>query len=398
MRFCQLPIALFLSITLFTTNVRADIVTLDGVRYKNVYVTGGSELYYIRFADTGIQVSIPKNELDKKAIRMSKDAAERKRISDDWSKKRISFSIEERKTVTFREWQASKNTPKVSAPTPPARPDPSQPRVKPTSNTSRQYARSSGTHKKFVDSEGRQLLTNTPGRFANNQDYVEVKIGFEKIDIPTRFKSRPVIPSNKIETFDDIITYYAGFYGLDKALVYAVIKQESNGNPYAVSSAGARGLMQLMPGTASDMGVRDIFDPAQNIAGGTQYLSKMKKLFGNDITLALAGYNAGPGNVRKYGNKVPPFRETQDYVRRVRQYQQQYKRYGTPTFDLAKVKPVDKDYLPAADGEYYRIVLENGLSVRADNILDDKTHYVYIFKGRSGRIDKKQIQTIHDPV
>jgi hypothetical protein len=395
MRTSLLTLITILTIALLHPHTHADIVTLDGVRYKNVYVTGGSELYYIRFADTGIQVSIPRDELDKKAIRMSKDAAERKRISDDWSKKRISFSIEERKTVTFREWQASKNTPKIAAPT---RPDPAQPRVKPISNASRQYARTSGTHKKFVDSEGRQFLTNTPGRFANNLDYEEVKIGFEKIDIPTRLKSRPVISSNNIETFDDIITYYAGLYGLDKALVYAVIKQESNGNPYAVSSAGARGLMQLMPGTASDMGVRDIFDPVQNIAGGTQYLSKMKKLFGNDITLALAGYNAGPGNVRKYGNKVPPFRETQDYVRRVRQYQQQYKRYGTPTFDLAKVKPVDKDYLPAADGEYYRIVLENGLSVRADNILDDKTHYVYIFKGRSGRIDKKQIQKIYDPV
>ncbi|MFP6598271.1 MAG: lytic transglycosylase domain-containing protein, partial [Candidatus Hydrogenedentota bacterium] len=268
--------------------------------------------------------------------------------------------------------------------------------VRPLTNKPENYSRSKGNRRVFIDSKGTQIATNTPSRFQNNEEYVEIQLDYEQIQIPQKFKSRTTVQATDIETFDDIISYYANDYSLDKSLIYAVIKQESNGNPYAVSSAGARGLMQLMPGTAAEMGIRDIFDPAQNIAGGTQYLSKMKKLFGN-TTLALAGYNAGPGNVRKYGNTVPPFAETQSYVRRVQQYQRQYQRYGTPQFDLANVKPVEKDYLPPTKEKFYSIILENGLTVRADDILDDGDGYVYIFKGRSGRITKNQVRTIYDP-
>ncbi len=89
-------------------------------------------------------------------------------------------------------------------------------------------------------------------------------------------------------------------------------------DPYAVSDKGAQGLMQLMPGTASDMGVRDVFDPAQNILGGARYLAHLLQDFGGNTTLATAAYNAGSAAVRKYGNQVPPYDETQLYVRRVR--------------------------------------------------------------------------------
>jgi soluble lytic murein transglycosylase-like protein len=96
-----------------------------------------------------------------------------------------------------------------------------------------------------------------------------------------------------------------------------VISIESNFNPKAVSHKNARGLMQLMPRTAELMGVRDPFDPVQNIDGGSHYLSNMLKKYGNDITLALAAYNAGPDSVDKYGRRVPPYLETMKYVQRI---------------------------------------------------------------------------------
>jgi len=116
---------------------------------------------------------------------------------------------------------------------------------------------------------------------------------------------------------DPLVKQSATKYGLDPSLLKAVIHTESSGDPNAVSRAGAMGLMQLMPSTVADSAISDPFDPAQNIDGGARKLSGLLGEFGGDLDKALAAYNAGAGAVKRYGG-VPPYRETQDYVERIR--------------------------------------------------------------------------------
>lgn len=130
--------------------------------------------------------------------------------------------------------------------------------------------------------------------------------------IPTTSTSTPINSTN----LDDIIATAAKTYDISPKLIKAIIKHESNFNPKAISRAGASGYMQLMADTARSLGVKDIFDPVENIMGGTKYLRKMLDKYNNNLPLALAAYNAGPGNVDKYGG-IPPFKETQNYVRKV---------------------------------------------------------------------------------
>ena len=104
---------------------------------------------------------------------------------------------------------------------------------------------------------------------------------------------------------------------VDPLLLYSIMHQESSFKARAMSNKGARGLMQLMPGTASRFGVSNIWDPRQNIEGGARYMRFLLDMFAGDVQLALAGYNAGEGAVMKYGNQVPPYSETREYVRRI---------------------------------------------------------------------------------
>jgi soluble lytic murein transglycosylase-like protein len=120
----------------------------------------------------------------------------------------------------------------------------------------------------------------------------------------------------RLAPFSEAVADAAGQYGIDPSVITAVIVAESGGKAHAVSPAGARGLMQIMPATGRELGLVNPFDPRENILAGTRYLSRMLKRFGGDITLALAAYNAGPGAVRKHGG-IPPYRETMRFVSKV---------------------------------------------------------------------------------
>jgi soluble lytic murein transglycosylase-like protein len=140
--------------------------------------------------------------------------------------------------------------------------------------------------------------------------------------------SLPLAAGNPLEGFstgdasvDRFVVESGTRNGVDPVLLYAIMHRESSFRRMAVSPKGARGLMQLMPGTAARFGVSNIFDPRQNIEGGARYVRFLLDTFGGDVRLALAGYNAGEGAVMKYGNRVPPYSETQEYVRRI------YERY-----------------------------------------------------------------------
>ena len=165
---------------------------------------------------------------------------------------------------------------------------------------------------KYVDKEGVLHLTNTPTD--HNAKYVMI----------LREKRILFQPNLDVNKYDGLITKAANKFKLDSALIKAVIKAESNFNHRAVSRIGAQGLMQLMPKTASDLKVEDSFHPEKNIEGGARYLRYLLNTYKGDLTLALAAYNAGEKAVAKYNYNVPPYRETQNYVKRVYSFYKSY--------------------------------------------------------------------------
>ncbi len=167
---------------------------------------------------------------------------------------------------------------------------------------------------KYVDDEGVLHLTNVPS--IHKAKYVLVMR--EK-----RILFQAFIDVNK---YDQLIRKAADKFKIDSALIKAIIKAESNFNHQAVSPVGAQGLMQLMPATASALQVENAFHPENNIEGGVRYLRYLLDNYRGNLTLALAAYNAGEGNVAKYNNNVPPFRETQNYIKRVLSYYNSYSR------------------------------------------------------------------------
>ena len=161
------------------------------------------------------------------------------------------------------------------------------------------------------DADGRMVVSDKP-RADKGQQTTYAVHGATAVKATT-----PLTISHKSAQFDAAISEHARRQGVAEDLVRAVIQVESAFNPNALSNKGAMGLMQLMPATASELGVRNPFDPDQNIGGGVKYLKQLLERYDNKVELALAAYNAGSGNVDKYGGTVPPFKETRNYVNKI---------------------------------------------------------------------------------
>ena len=163
---------------------------------------------------------------------------------------------------------------------------------------------------RYVDEDGVIHFSNVP----SNCRY-RIYLGESKLDYRTYFSR-----------FDHIIRDASRRHGVDSSLVKAVIRAESDFDNYAVSKKGAQGLMQLMPETAKELAVKDCFDPDENIHAGVRYLKRQLKNFQNDVSLALAAYNAGENAVRRYG-RIPPYQETKTFVARVLRYWDEFNQH-----------------------------------------------------------------------
>lgn len=170
----------------------------------------------------------------------------------------------------------------------------------------------------FTDANGVMHFTNVPSA----SRYADMKrVAYLPEPAVTR-RARPVDP----DRFSPLVEKAAHEHQIDQALLRAIIAVESGYDPNAVSRKGAVGLMQLMPQTARRYGVRNIYDPAQNIQGGARYLRDLMGKFDNDLPLVLAAYNAGEAAIAQHGNRIPPYRETRSYVPRVLDFYRQYQR------------------------------------------------------------------------
>jgi soluble lytic murein transglycosylase-like protein len=180
-----------------------------------------------------------------------------------------------------------------------------------------------------VGDKVRLYLAGPAASSADDSNYLEVAADaivrvdtVAEVPLPPATMKTPPIPTNVAsmaptkEEMHQMLAHAGAAHNIDEDLLASVVRAESGGQVRAVSRTGARGLMQLMPGTASAMGVDDAFQPEQNIAGGTAYLDTLLIRYHDNVALALAAYNAGPGAVDKY-HGVPPYRETREYVARV---------------------------------------------------------------------------------
>lgn len=195
----------------------------------------------------------------------------------------------------------------------------------------------------YVDKDGVSHYTNAPtdSRYKKARlEGLNTQPGRSVSARETWQKARRSTPQNPAR-YEKYISKAALSHEIDPLLIKAIIRTESNFDPYAVSSKGAQGLMQLMPGTAKSMRVRNPFDPLQNISGGTRYLRELLNSYEGNLTLSLAAYNAGPGNVAKNG-PLPRIPETREYVRRVINHYRSYQQNTGAPVSLSKNITVGK--------------------------------------------------------
>lgn len=175
----------------------------------------------------------------------------------------------------------------------------------------------------FTNDDGTVSLSNVP----TDQRYTVLITEPQGTTAPMPRPLHHKAPSRRHRkaTYDLVVDDVSRTYGLESALLHAVISVESGYNPQAISPKGAVGLMQLMPQTAQRYGVTDALNPRQNIEGGARYLRDLLRQFDNNLSLALAAYNAGEQAVLRHGRRIPPYRETQSYVPRVIDFYRQYR-------------------------------------------------------------------------
>jgi soluble lytic murein transglycosylase-like protein len=188
---------------------------------------------------------------------------------------------------------------------------------------------------------------------ARNRIFVVVGLAFCAVSL------RAASGADLKKLYSPIIKQVAERNKVPEELIHAIIRAESNYDNFALSDKGAMGLMQLMPETAAQYGVKNVFDAAQNVEGGTKYLKDLMKLYGNKTDLVLAAYNAGQEAVKRYGGKIPPYQETRDYIARVKaSYPTSVIHHGYPAISD---KPIIKMYDESGhlvltnDPEYFRL-------------------------------------------
>ena len=260
--------------------------------------------------------------------------------------------------------------------------------------SARRVARNSFQYK---SKDGSITLTNLPEKYEGKSNYTRVNVDYKPIIIPKKYQTFTSVKMYTPGNISELVKRYSEMYAVDEGLICAVIKCESDFNPNIVSPAGACGLMQLMPGTAAEMGVTRIFDPAENIAGGTQYLAQMLKIFGGDPKLALAGYNAGPEAVRQYGG-IPPYAETQNYVKKVLNAWAGFSKGGIPT-ETGRFTYMANASAPQQPAKRAWTVTfhSSGLVQTADQVVDNDPYYDIKVGDRTYSIRKALVKSVSGP-
>jgi soluble lytic murein transglycosylase-like protein len=268
----------------------------------------------------------------------------------------------------------------------------------------------------FRQPNGTLIITSQPDKYQKQSGYRPYAMGSRTRRGSFTYvpRARSGLKGKQNFTIGPSVQKYAKRYNVEPSLICAVIMAESRFYPNAVSPKGASGLMQLMPGTARDMGVTNVFDPDQNIKGGTRYLNQMLHAFKGNLSLALAGYNAGPEAVRRHKG-IPPYKETQNYVRIVLNYKGMFDRYGTTaeamrrvdsmgykgrksskSTDVAKAGPPapQKDAKGRLTFSNSLVHFHSGRTQEADRVVLDGDFYYIVVADRTFQIRKSLVSKV----